>query len=225
MESVMDSSNIDPNSPLLNKLLTFQTGRLDIVMGPMRSGKSTRMISSLGTYADVGLRVLYINHSIDTRVSNGDSVCSTHHSNYSKLSSKIVAVKTTQLCDIDIERYHVIGVDEFQFFDISAVKTIQSWVTQNQKIVLCCGLDGDFERNRFGYLLDLIPFADTVEKLSARCMRCLELGLDSHVRASIVPAPFTGKVSSNRDQIEVGIDQYISLCRYHYDELSTTIHL
>ena len=42
----------------------------------------------------------------------------------------------------------------------------------NKKQVYICGLDGDFKRDKFGKMLDLIPLCDKVTKLSAICVKC-----------------------------------------------------
>ena len=40
------------------------------------------------------------------------------------------------------------------------------------KTVICAGLDGDINRNKFGYLIDLIPMAEKVKKMQAICVYC-----------------------------------------------------
>jgi thymidine kinase len=43
---------------------------------------------------------------------------------------------------------------------------------ENNKKVYVCGLDGDFERKKFGSILDLIPLCDKVRKLTSLCSIC-----------------------------------------------------
>ena len=38
--------------------------------------------------------------------------------------------------------------------------------------MICAGLDGDINRNKFGYLIDLIPMAEKVKKMQAICVEC-----------------------------------------------------
>ena len=42
--------------------------------------------------------------------------------------------------------------------------------------MICAGLDGDIYRNKFGYLIDLIPMAEKVNKMPAICVEC---GIDA----------------------------------------------
>ena len=71
------------------------------------------------------------------------------------------------------------------------------------KSVYICGLDSDFERNKFGLLLDLIPYCDKVKKLKAICVNC-----------KINYAIFTHRLGNEKKQkIIGGTSSYISLCR------------
>jgi thymidine kinase len=45
-------------------------------------------------------------------------------------------------------------------------------MANNNKIVIVAGLDGTFQRKPFGSILELIPRAEKVTKLSAVCMYC-----------------------------------------------------
>lgn len=60
-------------------------------------------------------------------------------------------------------------------------------------------------RRRFGSALDLIPLADSVTKLHARCELCNQ------------PAPFTfRKTVDTRTEIIGGADVYMPVCRHHF---------
>ena len=58
------------------------------------------------------------------------------------------------------------------------------------KVVLVAALDGTFERKAFGKIVDLIPLAEKVSKLSAVCVYCSQ------------EAAFTKRVIASR-QIEL----------------------
>jgi len=77
-----------------------------------------------------------------------------------------------------------------------------------KKIVLISGLDGDYKRNKFGEILDLIPHADNLIKLNALCAIC----------NNGTEAPFTWKYSEYQTDsiIDISVDKYIPLCRKHY---------
>jgi len=191
------------------------SGRLEIYMGPMFSGKSSRLIHKLCTLADVGFRVLYINHSDDNRYTCGDNIVSTHSSQYHGLSKYIKSLKISSLKDVEIHNYEVIGVDECQFFD-DLVPVVSKWVEQDHKYVICVGLDGDAFKHPFGHLLELIPYADVAEKMTAMCHSCLEDAKKCGF-SSLSNAPFTRRLDSefSSQKLIGGADKYIAVCRHH----------
>ena len=66
-------------------------------------------------------------------------------------------------------------------------------------------MDGDFQRHKFGTMLDLIPYADKVTKLSGKCNSCTRTSL------------FSYRVDqTNKEQQLVGTDEYLPLCRQCY---------
>ena len=80
-------------------------------------------------------------------------------------------------------------------------------VEKDAKSVIISGLDGDFKRKSFGQILDLIPLADRVDKLTALCTKCRDG----------TAAIFSKRFAKCTDQIAVGgLDSYIPVCRRHY---------
>jgi thymidine kinase len=80
-------------------------------------------------------------------------------------------------------------------------------VEKCNKHVVVSGLDGDSNRNPFGDLIKLIPICDTVDKLTAYCIKCNDGTL----------GPFTKKISNSDCIVDIGgIDKYIPVCRNHY---------
>ncbi|KAJ8490824.1 hypothetical protein OPV22_012545 [Ensete ventricosum] len=67
------------------------------------------------------------------------------------------------------------------------------------------GLDGDYLRRRFGSVLDIIPLANSVTKLSARCELCGGRAF------------FTlRKTKEKQTELIGGADVYMPVCRQHY---------
>ena len=84
--------------------------RIEIILGPMFSGKSTELIRRCSRYEAIDKTVQIFNHDIDTRC--GSDEISTH----SHATSK--ATKLTKLMDAKLDPMpDVIGIDEAQFFD------------------------------------------------------------------------------------------------------------
>ena len=185
-------------------------GSLTVYTGPMFCGKTTHLIDNVTRYADLSISCtpLVINHSADTR--DISKVISSHGSSYKGLSHKITAISVDHLRNVDVKSYSVIGIDEAQFFD-DLVECVTQWVRMG-KHVYVSGLDSDFRGEKFGFIADLLPEADTFVKMQAVCEVCLKSG------DTITPASFTSKHSgSSSAQIEVGgHDLYIPACRRHH---------
>lgn len=72
------------------------------------------------------------------------------------------------------------------------------------------GLDGDFNRNKFGELLDLIPYCDKVIKLTALCGIC----------KNGTVAIFSRRITEETEQTVIGSDIYIPVCRECFHQRS-----
>lgn len=179
---------------------------LDIIIGPMFAGKSSRILSIVSRYAALETPVLVIKHADDLRYSREPEVVT--HDNQ---RAPCIAVRDLDaLTPEDISRFKVIVVDEAQFF--RRLVPFVEWVVDSLgKHLYLVGLDGDSNRRPFGELLECIPLADRVERLTAFCRRC----------ANGTPAPFTYRRSGPHDQqvIVGGQDRYLALCRecYHLE--------
>jgi len=191
-------------------------GSLDLISGPMLSGKTSELLRRLLIDVELGFKVGYINHSIDTR-SSGDF--STHNPLYkASLSvSGLEFIKADSLQNIteQIKGFDVIGIDEAQFFsDLKEV--VPRWIDSYNKKVIVAGLTGDFEGKKFGQILDLEPMADTFTKLNSFCQPCAK-------QRKIKNAIFTHRIQrESKDQIQVGgAETYIPVCRKCYLQLTS----
>ena len=176
---------------------------LEIILGPMFAGKSSRILSIISRYAAVDTPVLVIKHSSDVRYSANE--ITTHD------GQKAPCLAVRDLADIaleDILRFKVIIVDEAQFFQ-NLVPFVEWAVDTHQRHLYLVGLDGDYNRRSFqGDLLQCIPLADRVEKLSAFCHHC----------ADGTPGLFTYRHAGphNQQVIVGGSELYTTLCRKCY---------
>ena len=177
-----------------------KTGTLNLIIGCMYAGKTTRLIDTYNDAIDNDENVIILTHSSENRYSMDE--ISTHD------QKKISCVKYTSIASFIeneiniIEKSGVILIDEGQFFD--DLLRVLTLVEVNKKKVYVFGLDGDFKRNIFGKILDLIPLCDSVEKITAVC-KCGEKAL------------FSNRTINNESQILVGSnDVYEPLCRICY---------
>lgn len=177
---------------------------LDIIFGPMYSNKTTEVIRRLIIFHDIGLKVLYINTTLDDR---SDQAFSTHNQTIGKIPFD--ALKTKCLSTQNIDKYDVIAVDEAQFFN--DLKTaVLDWVENKGKSVIIAGLNGDFRRQPFGQIIDLIPYADSVTKLTPYCSSCIKKG-------EMKTAHFTKRTAASQSEILIGgKESYIPVCRKCY---------
>ena len=184
---------------------------LDIILGPMYSGKSTELLRRLNIFAEMGLKVLFINSDLDTRSENGFST----HNNL--LKSNIKGINFQKLKNLDIllsdeiiSNYQIIGIDEAQMFDNLKIICLKLVETHNKKIIIS-GLNGDFKRNKFGQILDLIPYCDNISKLNPFCEICCKK------YNTITPALFSKRIIDSQDFIVIGgKSSYIPVCRKCY---------
>lgn len=191
------------------------TGYLELIIGPMFSSKTTNILEIYKKCKFCNIPVIIINHSIDTRYH--ESMISTH--------DKIMApcIQTTLLRSIwdykDIESHFnensnnhiklrsadVILINEGQFFE-DLYEVVVDMLKCNKRVYIC-GLDSDFERKKFGQILDLIPLCDKVNKLTSLCSQCKDG----------TPGIFSMRLTSERQQTLVGSDNYIPVCRKCYE--------
>ena len=178
-----------------------QDGYLELILGPMFSGKTTRLVDIYNSEYSNNKNIKVINFSADTRYH--DSMLSTHD----KVMIPCVFSNTIgEVCQEPmICNYDIILINEGQFFP-DLYESVVELVETHKKIVYICGLDGDFKRNKFGKLLDLIPLCDTVTKLSATCVSCNK------------PAIFSKRLSTEEQQVIIGSSNYSPMCRGCYNE-------
>jgi len=183
----------------------MSVGTIQIVLGCMFSGKTTEVIKEYQKWMSIHKNALCINYSMDTRYGNDDNL-------YSHNLAKISCQKVMKLSEVDetlIKNADIILINEGQFFS-DLIEYCKKWCETFGKNIIVSGLDGDFKRRSFGQILDLIPYSDSVTKLSAFCNLCND-GTEAH---------FTLRLSEEKDQIVIGSSNYMAVCRRHYLEKS-----
>jgi thymidine kinase len=178
---------------------------LNIIIGPMFSGKTTYILNKLNQFSSIDLKCLYINSSKDSREENNDY--STHNPTIGS-SGNISSIKCDTLYNIPVDDFDVIGIDEYGLFENYNTLIIE-WVEHKKKTVIVCGLNGDFLRRKFGFIIDLIPLADDVKVLNPYCQGCKDKSL-------ISKAIFSKRITDDTDIINIGKDNYKPVCRYCY---------
>jgi len=176
-------------------------GWLEVVCGPMFSGKSEELIRRLRRAEIAGQRALIVKPRIDDRYDIGHVV--------SHAGAKMRALAVSSAPDIPglVEGYDVVGVDEVQFFGPEIVLVIDTLVERGSRVV-ASGLDQDFRGLPFGSMPELLCRAELVDKLQAVCHRCGGPATMTQRLVDGSPAPADGAT------IVVGaLEQYEARCR------------
>ena len=177
-------------------------GRLEVITGPMFSGKSEELIRRLTRAQIAGKKVTSFKPKIDNRYSQNEIV--------SHSGSRIGAISqpNNSMARVVMENYDVIGIDEAQFFDPDDLLEHIKLGIENGKTIIVTGLDLTYRQEPFGIVPTLMAMADRVDKLNAVCAVC---GNDAMMTQRLVngdPAPFDGET------IQVGgLDTYEARCR------------
>lgn len=207
------------NNHIMSNTVNHSHGYLELILGPMYSGKSSRLVEIYNQCTFCHIPVAAINHNIDDRYDEQPSIV-THD------KIKIPCLKTNELkhvwkpdiksCSNEesancmITKYsNVILINEGQFFN-DLFEVVNDMIRHGKKVYIC-GLDGDFEHKKFGQILDLIPLCDKVTKLSSLCSLCKDG----------TPGIFSMRLSNETEQTVVGSENYIPVCRNCYNSKSS----
>jgi thymidine kinase len=183
------------------RLFPERGGWLEVVCGPMFSGKSEELIRRLRRAEIAGQRALIVKPRVDDRFDIGHVV--------SHAGAKMRAVAVAPPEDIPglADAYDIVGIDEVQFFPAEIVLAIDALVERGARVV-AAGLDQDFRGLPFGSMPELLCRAELVDKLQAVCHRCGGPATMTQRLLDGRPAPADGAT------IVVGaLDSYEARCR------------
>ena len=175
---------------------------LEIIMGPMFSGKTTHAISFIRRQKFIGNSIIALKPMIDTRYSSDAKIISHNKEEVSCLLWD--HEKPLEFTDEFLSVNSII-IEEAQFFK-GLLDFIKIALLTYKKNILVVGLDGDAQQQKFGEILDCIPYASNIQKLNALCVKCKN-GTWAH---------YTKKLISDSEQIDVGSsEKYMSVCLKH----------
>jgi thymidine kinase len=194
-----------------------ESGYLEIIIGPMFSGKTSKLLEIYKQCKFCNIPVVVINYDEDKRYH--ENLLSTHD----KIMIPCMQVSNLRnLMNLDgnlafddwgfsiaqlkeFSKAKVILINEAQFFE-NLIEFVKFWLKENKKIYLA-GLDGDFKREKFGELLDLIPFCDKITKLNSLCGICKDG----------TPGIFSLRLTNEEEQKLIGSYNYTPVCRSCYN--------
>jgi len=141
----------------------FGGGWIELVVGPMFSGKSEELIRRVTRALIARQKVQVFKPAIDDRY---ESAAVASHGGR---SLEAVAVDDTAgIAALLEEDTQVVAVDEGQFFDAGLVPLALELADAGKRVIVA-GLDLDFRGEPFGPMPALLAQAEMVEKLTAIC--------------------------------------------------------
>jgi len=186
-----------------------KTGWIEVICGPMFSGKSEEMIRRVRRAEIARQRIQLFKPSLDDRYGN------THIVSHSQQRLPSTAVSNcSQIFDLVEDKTEVVGIDEVQFFDSGIVDVCDRLANLGKRVIVA-GLDQDYRGKPFEPVPRLMAIAEYVTKQLAICVRCGN------------PAGHTQRLIDSRDKIVVGAQgTYEARCRRCFeppveDEAST----
>jgi len=177
-------------------------GRIEVITGPMFSGKSEELIRRLKRARIARQRVACYKPDIDLRyhrTSIASHSSQTHEAETVATAGHLRTVLFPQLAQVE-----VVGIDEVQFFDEAIIALSMELVHLGKRVIIA-GLDTTFTAEPFGPVPALMAIADEVTKLSAVCMTCG------------APAIHTQRLGASQELVVVGAaGMYEARCRAHF---------
>ena len=177
-------------------------GYIEVVIGPMYSGKSEELIRRLKRAKIAKQNVVVFKPGIDDRYSKDDVVS---HSGYA--INAVAIQKSSQIYDYIKNDTQVVGIDEVQFFDDEIVDIAIDLANKGIRVI-AAGLDMDFKGEPFGPTPRLLAVAEFVDKIQAICSVCGQPATRSQRLIDGKPAKYDEPI------IQVGaVESYEARCR------------
>ncbi|HEY6390658.1 MAG TPA: thymidine kinase [Bryobacteraceae bacterium] len=176
--------------------VTGNLGWIEVICGPMFSGKSEELMRRLRRAMIARKRVQVFKPIIDNRYSDDEIVSHTDI----RMKSEVIGSVAEIMQRLD-RRTQVVGLDESNFFGQELVE-IATQLADGGKQVIVGGLDTDYMGRPFPPMPDLLTLAESITKTLAICMRCGN------------PAKHTQRLVESDDLIVVGAaGMYEARCR------------
>ena len=140
-------------------------GKIELILGPMFSGKSTRLIELMRKYVYKAKKTIMVKFFADQRYSEKSEVVTHDLIKYDSINCK----KLRDSFDT-LKQYDVIGIDEGQFFE-DLVEVCEELALMG-KIILIAALNGDFRMEPFPVIQRIISKSDKIKLLKAYCFNC-----------------------------------------------------
>ncbi len=171
-------------------------GWIEVIVGPMFSGKSEELIRRLRRAEIARQRVQIFKPAIDERYAANEIVS---HSGLGIPSETVT--KAEEVLARVLPRTEVVGIDEAQFLGEELVNICTKLADMGKRVIVA-GLDTDYKGRPFEPMPRLLAVAEEITKLLAICVRCGN------------PAVHTQRLVESEELIVVGAgEMYEARCR------------
>ena len=178
----------------------MKTGSVEVICGPMFSGKTEELIRRLRLARIAKQRIQIFKPVIDNRYENEYI---TSHADQKFLCTPLS--ETMAILDQLQDTTRVVGIDEAQFFGEDLIAVCEKLANRGLRVI-AAGLDQDYLGQPFGPMPQLLAIADDLLKLKAVCMVCGGEATKSQ------------RLVQKKDQVIVGASEcYEARCRHCFD--------
>lgn len=171
-------------------------GWIEVICGPMFSGKTEELIRRIRRASIARQRVAVFKPELDTRFSRENLV------SHSRQKLECVAASSVgQILEQLAPGTQVVGIDEAQFFGEGLVSICEELANSGLRVIVA-GLDQDYMGRPFEPMPQLLALAEEITKLLAICVRCGS------------PAGKSQRITSEQEQVVLGAgEHYEARCR------------
>jgi thymidine kinase len=146
--------------------MPINSGYLEIICGPMFSGKTEELIKRIKRLKIAKKRVVVIKHILDTRYKKSSLYS---HSKQS-LRSRI-AKNAKDVLKIIPKNIDVVTIDESMWFGIDLIPIVNILINEGKHVIVS-GLSVTFDQQPFEPIPSLMAIADKIYKLNSVCNFC-----------------------------------------------------
>lgn len=177
----------------------------------MNAGKSTLLLQASYNYRERGMQTLLFTSALYAEMDNrsiASRIGVTAPAELFSPEDDLFAIISTRL---DAGPLHCVFLDEAQFLTHAQVWQLAHIADRRGIPVMCYGLRTDFQGNLFEGSRELLAIADELREVRTIC----ECGRKASM---VVRMDEKGNVLTSGEQVSIGKDVYVSLCRAHWEE-------
>ncbi len=146
--------------------LINKPGWIEVICGPMFSGKSEELIRRVKRLEYARKEVLVFKPALDDRYATDEVV-----SHAKRATKSINITRAKDIFDHLLPTTYAVAVDEVQFLDEGILAISETLANRGIRVILA-GLDTDFRGEPFPVVALLLARAEYIQKLAAICLVC-----------------------------------------------------